>query len=362
MNPKVPQEVIDAFTSYTPGLPYFEAGTTTVAAIGDGLINNTYKVTCELQSNFLLQKINTEVFKHPKKVQHNCTYLSTYAEMEFTNIRIPYIKEFAKEQSLYQDSNGDYWRAFEFIEDGYSIPIAENPQQARATAITFAKFSAAFDDMNVEQLFETIPNFHNLNYRYQQFDEALQSKLLERKAKAQPLTEDLINRNRYKKLYDEIASYAAFPKRVVHHDAKISNVLFSKKTGKVICPVDLDTTMPGYFISDPGDLIRSMACSADENCIDFKNLHIRKDYYQAITEGYFSVMEKSFTTAEKKYFHCSGLLIIYMQALRFITDYLKGDIYYKTKYTEHNFDRALNQFTLLKSLETFLKKEYNFSC
>lgn len=362
MNPNVPQEVIDAFNSYTPGLPYHEAGTTTVAVIGDGLINNTYKVTCELKTNFLLQKINTQVFKNPEQVQHNCTYLSTYAEMEFTGIRIPYIREFAKEQSLYKDKNGDFWRAFEFVEDGYSISIAQNPQQAKATAICFAKFSAAFDDMNVDQLFETIPNFHNLNYRYQQFEDALQSNVAERKAKAHVITEDLISRNKYKKMYDEIANYADFPQRVVHHDAKISNVLFSKKTGKVICPVDLDTTMPGYFFSDPGDLIRSMACSADENSIDFKNLHIRKEYYQAITDGYYAVMEKSFTTAEKKHFHCSGLLIIYMQALRFITDYLNGDIYYKTKYAEHNFDRAMNQLCLLKSLENFLEKEYRFSC
>jgi thiamine kinase-like enzyme len=148
---------------------------------------------------------------------------------------------------------------------------------------------------------------------------------------------------------------------VMHHDAKIANILFSKKTGDVICPVDFDTVMPGYFFSDLGDMIRSMACSLDETSTDFENLTIRKEFYKAIVEGYLSVMKNQFTVSENKYIHYAGLLMIYMQALRYMTDYLNGDIYYKTNYAEQNFDRAKNQVILLKRLEEFFKDEYQFS-
>lgn len=356
----VPSEVIDAFTGYSPGVPICEPGEVSISPVGDGLINNTFKVSCQFQTNFLLQKINTQVFPNPEQVQENCVLLCQYAEFEMTGLRLPYIREYGENKSLYRDAAGNYWRAFEFIDDSISYPTATTAEQAKATAIAFAKYSAAFDNMNIENLHETIPGFHNLNLRYQQFEESLHSENYERQSKAQPIIEEIKKREKYKFFFDEITQSAEFPKRVVHHDAKISNVLFNKKTGKLICPVDLDTTMPGYFFSDPGDMIRSMACSVDENSKDFANLSIRKDYYHAITDGYLSVMNKYLTSSEKKYFHYSGLLIIYMQALRFLTDYLNGDIYYKTKYPEHNYDRVMNQLTLLKNLEEFLKNEYHF--
>ena len=151
-----------------------------------------------------------------------------------------------------------------------------------------------------------------------------------------------------------------FEKRVMHHDAKISNILFSEETGQVICPVDFDTCMPGYFFSDLGDMIRSMACSEGENNTNYSEINIRKDFYEAILDGYMEVMQELLTDAEKKHIHYSGLLMIYMQALRFITDYLNGDLYYRTDYPEQNFDRAMNQLTLLQRLEEFLQTEYDF--
>lgn len=355
----IPQEVINIFTGYTPNLPAHSPGNTIAERIGNGLINDSYKITCELQPDFLLQKINLHVFCKPEQLQANCQLLCQYAEFKFTGLRLPYIKYYELEKSLYKDQNGEYWRAFEFVKDSITYNIATSPAQARGTAKTFSNFTAAFNELNLENLEETISGFHNLNLRYSQFEEAIRGELYERMPKALPLAEELIKKETYRKIYNEITNSADFPKRVIHHDAKISNVLFNKKTGKVICPVDLDTTMPGYFFSDPGDLIRSMACSIDENNTRFEKISIRKDYYEAITEGYISVMKNIYTDAEKEMFHCSGLLIIYMQALRFLTDYLNGDTYYRTNYPEHNFDRALNQFTLLNKLEEFLNIQYN---
>ncbi|MGC4039158.1 MAG: phosphotransferase, partial [Chitinophagaceae bacterium] len=166
---------------------------------------------------------------------------------------------------------------------------------------------------------------------------------------------------KYKDFYNRITQSADFPIRVMHHDAKIANVLFDAKTGRVICAIDFDTTMPGYFFSDLGDMIRSMACSSDEHNTDFVNLHIRKDFYKAIVNGYLEVMNNYLTSEEKKYIHSAGLIMIYMQAVRFIADYLNNDTYYQISYAEQNFDRGLNQITLLKDLEHFLSEEYHFS-
>ena len=167
-------------------------------------------------------------------------------------------------------------------------------------------------------------------------------------------------RERYANFFDVITESDEFPKRVMHHDAKISNVLFDEDSDEVICLVDFDTVMPGYFFSDIGDMVRTMACNLDESSTEFDKIKIRKTYYLAIIEGYLSVMGKHLTDAEKKYIHYSGISMTYMQALRFLTDYLKEDIYYRIIYPEQNFDRATNQLTLLKGLEEFLLEEYNF--
>ena len=260
------------------------------------------------------------------------------------------------------DAKGNYWRAFEFIADALMLTIAEKPAQAKATAKTFAKFTAAFDEFNVDLLKTVIPDFHNLSFRYRQFEEAVNGENYERIPVSLPLIEELKKRERYKHFYEIITdSPDAFPKRVIHHDAKISNVLFSSINSKVICLVDFDTVMPGYFFSDLGDMIRSMAGSHDENSTAFDKLKIRKSYYEAIVDGYLSTMKKYFTDAEMKHIHYAGLIMIYMQALRFLTDYMNGDIYYNIKYPEQNYDRAKNQFILLQQLEKFLEANYNLS-
>ena len=146
----------------------------------------------------------------------------------------------------------------------------------------------------------------------------------------------------------------------MHHDAKLSNILFDQNTRKVVCPVDLDTTQAGYFFSDLGDMIRSMACSQSENCIDFSSIYIKSGFYEAIIDVYMAAIKDEFTEEEGKNIHYAGLLMIYMQALRYMTDYLNGDIYYRITYSEQNFDRAKNQLTLLQRLEEFLREKFSF--
>lgn len=353
------QEAAIAFANFNAKRQNLGTDKITVEAVGHGLINHSYKVTSESSPSFLLQQINKKIFKRPQDVQENYLNIWQYAEFEFTGLNLPAPFYCDKKTTLFVDQNENYWRAFEFIADSATLNIAKKPQQAKAAAKAFAKFTAAFSDFNVDQLKTIIPDFHNLSFRYEEMEQAEKGDLYERIAKAQSMTCELKDRERYRHFYEIITNSDEFPLRVMHHDAKISNVLFSQTTGRVICLVDLDTVMPGYFFSDLGDMIRSMAVNHNEDYLHFEKIQIRKNYYEAIISGYLSVMGKQLTDSEKKYIHYAGLLMVYMQALRFITDFMLGGIYYKVEYKGQNFDRALNQLTLLKRLEEFLKAEYD---
>jgi thiamine kinase-like enzyme len=353
MKKEIHEEVLQAFSP-----PTVEEKNITIEALGGGLINHTYKISASNTAPFLLQRINKYVFPNPHEVQENYIHIWQYAEFEFTGLRLPAPRYCGRMTTLFVDRDENYWRAFEFINDGEMHNVATKPEQAGATAKAFARFTASFEDFNVQLLQKVIPGFHNLSLRYRQFEDALKGEYYERISKSLSLIQQLKERERYKHFYEIITESEQFPLRVMHHDAKISNVLFSRKNGRVICPIDFDTVMPGYFFSDLGDMIRSMACCRDENSIEFDHLCIRKDYYEAIVNNYLSVMENQFTFGEKNYIHYAGLLMTYMQSLRFLTDYLNGDIYYSTDYAEQNFDRAYNQLVLLQKLEEFLQKEY----
>ena len=358
MKPAVPAAVLKAFISDKDGIPVEEIEHLRVEQIGNGLINHSYKITCTNHADFFLQQINTAVFEHPQWLQHNYMEIWQFAEFEFTGLKLPAPIFCGHQDTLYNDHEGGYWRAFEFIENSKTLSVAQKPAQARATARAFARFTLAFEEMNTRLLKEVIPGFHDLGLRYRQFEEALQTEHYERMAVSRELISELKKRERYRHFYEIITESGEFPKRVMHHDAKISNVLFHEKTGKVICPVDYDTVMPGYYFSDLGDMIRSMVSAEDEN--QLTEPVIRKEFYEAIVNGYTDVLGGILSSSERKYIHAAGLLMIYMQALRFLSDYLNGDIYYQVIRPEQNLERARNQYSLLRNLENFLQEEYQF--
>jgi Ser/Thr protein kinase RdoA (MazF antagonist) len=353
MTKEVYQEALEAYAN-----PLHEH---IIKPITSGLINQSFKVTSKITGgSFLLQKINHYVFPEPELVQHNYEMLWKYFQSEEINFIIPEPKYFLGDVLFFCDSKNNYWRVFEFIEGSVTLPVAEKVSEVRTVAETFGRFTASMSGFDAGQLNIVIPGFHNLSLRFKQFSESLHHKNYERLHKVAWLIRELKARERYANLFDVMTESAEFPQRVMHHDAKITNILFDEDSSKVICPVDFDTVMPGYFFSDIGDMIRSMASSLDENNIDFDNMTIRKDFYEAILKGYMEEMKDLLTDAEKKYIHFSGIIMIYMQALRFLSDYLNGDIYYKINYPEQNFDRTKNQLTLLQRLEEFLFTEYQF--
>lgn len=333
----------------------------TVEPVTNGLINQSFKMTSnDTGGSFLLQQINHHVFIRPEKLQQNYMLLWKYLREEDIPFIIPEPKYFIDDKTFFRDGQNNYWRVFEFISGTKTLNIADNISQAKGVANIFAGFTKCFSKFESNQLYITIPDFHNLSLRFRQFTQSLTSGLNERVQKSKELIDDLNLRERYVNFFETITESAEFRLRVMHHDAKISNVLFDAAGEKVICPVDFDTVMPGYFFSDLGDMIRSMACSENENSTRYEELNIRKDFYDAIVSGYTEVLSGQLTFSEKKYIHLSGLLMIYMQALRFLTDYLNGDIYYRISYPEQNFERARNQVILLKNLEEFLIDNYHF--
>jgi Ser/Thr protein kinase RdoA (MazF antagonist) len=337
----------------------------TVTTLSTGLINKTFKVSIlTTGSAFLLQEINRHVFPEPESLQDNYEKIWSHLQYGATPQTIPFPttipapRSFLDGSFLFVDSQQKCWRLFEFIDKAVTIETPVNSDQAKKVAQTFGALTASFKNFESELLHKTIPGFHDLTLRFDQFQHSLHSRDFERLLKAAPIVDQLKKRERYVSLFEVMTSSEEFEKRLMHHDAKISNILFEEETGNVICAVDLDTCMSGYFFSDLGDMIRSMAASENEQSVGFNEIKIRKEYYDAIVSGYLSVMNELLTDAEKKYIHYAGLLMIYMQALRFITDYLNGDKYYRTDYPDQNSDRAKNQFLLLEQLENFLGEHY----
>jgi hypothetical protein len=328
--------------------PFFETLT-------DGLIHKTYKVTAN-NNSAILQQVNTNVFKDPKQVASN--YETIYNHLSKTQaLKIPAARKTTDGKSTWIDSEGSWWRAFEYIDNTYTETLPAEAEKIFSAAKCYGEFTRALSGLDANQLKPTIPEFHNLEARYQQFMNAILTASPERLIASDPLLRKIGDRKNLVHFYSTLLTNAAFKLRPMHHDTKLSNILFDRSVKKAVCPIDLDTTMPGYFFSDVGDMIRSMVSASDEHgAVD--SVHINAEVYKAIISGYEMGIGNSFTQTEKKFLHHSGVLMLYMQGIRFLTDFLSNDVYYKIEYPLQNFDRALKQLTVLEKLEDFLRSEY----
>jgi hypothetical protein len=331
-----------------------------IASFGHGLIHHTYKITGRHdQESLLLQAINRSIFKNPEDILANYGVIYQYLLDHPGHSRIPAPLKTHHDKFLWKDELANCWRATEFIKHSYSPTTPSDEKSAYTVARCFARFTASLAGLNTDILKEIIPGFHDLSARYRQFEESLKKASLEKLLKATHVIAELRERKSLVNLFELIRAGTNYPFRVMHHDCKISNILFEEQSNQVICPVDLDTVMPGKFFSDPGDMIRTMACSVDEDSCQWEAIQIYPSFYQAILEGYLEGAGDIFTSDEKSRIHFSGLIMIFMQALRFLTDFLSQDAYYKTNYPEQNLNRSLNQLILLERLEDFLTSNYS---
>lgn len=324
-----------------------------VKTLGSGLIHHTYCVHYKNSPALVLQAINKNTFTRPENIIQNYRIVQDYLHSIHSNHAIATMVSTKSGHYFWEDEADNFWRATLFIENSYAPGNASSPAQAQSAANCFASFTQQLSALDTDKLFEIIPDFHNLAYRYQQFENAIKEAAIFRLMRATHVISELRNRHYLVDFYNRITSDAAFKKRVMHHDCKPGNILFDAATHQAICPVDLDTVMPGYFFSDIGDMIRTMACTHHENSNEWEYITVNDAFYKAITTGYLQGMKDSFTTEEIKHIHKAGLLMTYMQCLRFTTDFLNNDVYYKTTYPEQNLNRALNQLIYLEQLEIY---------
>ena len=318
-----------------------------IQPFGSGLINNTWDVTNK-NAQYILQRINHKIFKQPEIIAANIRSIADYLQQYFPDYLFVAPLKTISGLEMVVNENG-YFRMFPFVPDSTTIDVVTDSAQAYEAAKQFGAFTNKLSGYNAAELQLTLPDFHNLTLRYQQFEKALAEGNAERIISS---STPIALLKKYKNIVDEfeqIKQDADFKIRVTHHDTKISNVLFDKE-GKGLCVIDLDTLMPGYFISDVGDMMRTCICPVSEEEIDVDKIEVRKEYLDAIIQGYLSEMDSILTQKEKSSFIYAGKFMIYMQALRFLTDYLNNDVYYGAKYEGHNFNRAVNQLTLLEKL------------
>ncbi|MFM8807077.1 MAG: phosphotransferase enzyme family protein, partial [Sphingomonadales bacterium] len=306
--------------------------------IGGGLINYSYGVTTQHNEKIFLQQINEAVFLHPDRIANNLQLI--YAALQARNAAHLMAKplSFKTDAWLFRDSKGHYWRAADFI-SSKTLHHTTDLSTLQVAVQSFANFTSLLRDLNTDRLSPTLENFHDLSLRFEQFEQAIQEGDQTRLAETSWLIEALHTRIGYVQLYRQLCKAPAdFKKRVMHHDAKLSNLLFDTAEQQVVAIADLDTTMPGYFFSDLGDMIRSMAASADENKEQPGSVYIVPEAYETIFNSYYYALKDQLTSAETKLLHSAGLVMIYMQTLRFLTDYLMGDRYYQTNRPGQNKD------------------------
>lgn len=320
----------------------------TVEPFGSGLINHTWKVTTPA-SSYILQRVNESVFSRPGDIAYNIRLVADYLNTYYPEYRfVAPVKADNGQDLTYVEGQG-YFRLFPFVTGSCSRDIVETPDQAYEAAKVFGRFTRLLSGLDAGQLRITIPSFHDLSLRYRQFLLALEKGDPQRLQESRFLINTLTQYTDIVVAFEGIKKNLEFRLRVTHHDTKISNVLFDS-TGKGLCVVDLDTLMPGYFISDVGDMMRTYLSPVSEEERDFDKIVIRDEYYKAIVRGYYDEMKDVLTPTEKRYFFYAGQFMIYMQALRFLTDHLNGDTYYGARYPGHNFARATNQVVLLQRL------------
>ena len=342
-----------AATQFGNGVPVIEP-------LGDGLIHRTFKVTYTgSETCLVLQCINQRTFSQPENVILNYWQIYQYLEGYQHGIKIPALISTHQHKLFWIDEEDNFWRAFHFVKNSHSISIVQHEKDAYRAAQTFAALTKSLSGFDASGLYTILPDFHNLNVRYRQFEDAISQATIMRLLRSTHLISELRQRKKLVTFYDQLSDETNYPTRLMHHDCKISNILFDDNNSGVLGPVDLDTIMPGKFFSDIGDMVRTMACTVDENSTAWEDITIRGEYYLPVMCGYLDGLGNMLTQKEKDNLHYSGLLMIYMQALRFVTDFLKNDIYYQSSYPEQNLNRALNQFILLEQLEAFLKEKYH---
>ena len=338
----------------------FEGVCTGISRNTGGHINETVVLTFSEHGRsrrYVLQRINTDVFNKPEELMENIVAVTSFLKEKIrarggdpareTLTIIPT----KQGTSWFADEQGNFWRAYDFIENTVCYDQPDQPAYFYRSALAFGRFQNLLSDFPAGSLHETLAGFHDTGNRFKQFCEAVSNDIAGRRHLAGAEIEFLMNREAYTKSFDDRTD---IPFRVTHNDTKLSNVLFDRETGEALCVIDLDTVMPGLSLHDFGDAIRFGANTGAEDEPDTDKVSFDKNMYDLYLKGYLEACGRGLTQREVELLPMGAKVITYEQALRFLADYLNGDVYYRTVRPGQNYDRARTQMKLLADMEKML--------
>ena len=323
---------------------------------GNGHINDTFEVVCNQSGTrvrYILQRINTNVFRDPVNLMENIRRVTAHLNSRCGDSRQTLTLVPAKDGKCYTvDAEGNYFRTYLFIENAQSYDILENSKQAYEAARAFGKFQADLADISGGRLAETIKDFHNTPVRVQNLENAIKLDKCNRLKDAAAEIDFVLSRKESCGKLIALQQQGLIPERITHNDTKLNNVMIDDATQSGICVIDLDTVMPGLAHYDFGDMVRTGTSPAPEDEVDLSKIYMRFEMFEALLRGYCSEAGKVLNDCELEYLPFAGALITLEIGTRFLTDYLEGDVYFKTHRPGHNLDRARSQFQLVRSIES----------
>lgn len=354
------QEALDAFQfkgEYKSHKPY-----------GTGHINDTFRVICTENGKdikYILQRINHEVFHDVPQLMENIVGTTEFLGETIIQEGGDRSREALKViptkagDHFFQDSIGSYWRVYDFITDSFALDLVENPEDFYESAVAFGRFQALLSNYPAETLHETIPNFHNTPSRFQNFLKAVEEDKLGRKKDVEQEIQFVLSREDFMDTLTSLQQAGELPLRVTHNDTKLNNVLFDQKTRKGVCVIDLDTVMPGLSVNDFGDSIRFGASTAEEDEQDLSKVELDLHLFEEFTKGFLLGAGDVFTKTELDNMVVGAKMMTLECGMRFLTDHLVGDEYFRIHRENHNLDRTRTQFKLVEEMEAKWEKMQN---
>ena len=328
----------------------FDGEPVTKEAYGSGHINSTFLVVTDKNKKYILQKINNKIFPNVEGLMNNIMLVTEHLKKKTDDSRKVLSIVKTVDDKPFAVVDGEYWRAYDFVEDSICLQLPENNDDFYESAVAFGSFAQALSDFPVEKLIEVIPNFHNTPDRFKKFHEVLKKDSLGRAALVQDEIKFWLEREEEMGTLQRLRDEKVLPDRVTHNDTKLNNVLLDKETRKPLCVIDLDTVMPGLCLYDYGDSIRFGASTALEDEKDLSKVSMSLDLFRIYTKGYISALP-NLTKEEKEYLPLGAKTMTFECGLRFLTDYIDGDNYFAVHREGHNLDRARTQFKLVSDME-----------
>lgn len=346
-----------------------------ISPLGDGLINDTYIVKTEGDApDYVLQRLNTDIFTDPQTLERNITSvckavtadLVKRGESDIDRKHLTFIPSKETDGMFVTDEDEGYWRLSIYIPDSKTLKEV-TPQTASIAGEAFGHFQSVagsrpmyFGDPDLKIYKEAIPDFHNMKFRLKQLEDAVSLDPKGRLEGVRDIVNAIMARSEEMSLAEKLFEEGKLPKRICHCDTKVNNMLFDAKTGEVLCVIDLDTVMPSFITSDYGDFLRTGAATVAEDSPEFDKVDFNMDIFRAFTAGYLKSASDFLTPVERKLLPYGACLFPYMQCVRFLTDWLNGDIYYKITYPEHNLVRAKNQWKLFEKADSLKDEMISF--